>query len=421
MAAARANGWMEAATTHMLRKQKPKGYWTKEKVFEEAKKYSYLTEWINASSGSYTVAKRNGWLATACAHMQSPKVAMGYWSKERLLEDAMKYASRVEWKKSSSSAYATASAKGFLNECCSHMEQLVKPVGYWNKERCIESAQKYPTVVAWSIEESGAYDAAKGKPWYGEATKHMVKTFSHGEYTIYSFLLSHDIKFTYQKRFKNLKDKGQLPYDFYLDDVELVIEYQGRQHFETSKTSLFKKSAEDQPRRDLIKKKFAENNNLFYLDIDTQKTEKIEQALINKLMEIAAIKGRKILFNRRELTANELSTLGSLGVWTKEAVIKDALKFKTLKEWSSNGNAASQIAYKNGWIKEATSHMIQTQKPKGYWTKDRVMNSARTFQSSSDWLKAEKSAWATAQRMGWLEEATVHMPNRSKKVRVLKV
>jgi hypothetical protein len=341
--------------------------------------------------------------------MQSPKVAMGLWTKERLLEDSKKYDSRTNWKKANPSAYTTAASKGFLEECCAHMQLLVKPVGYWNRERCIESAKKYPTIIAWSVGESGAYDASKGKSWYAEATQHMVKTFSHGEFTIYSYLLSHDIEFTYQKRFKDLKDKAQLPYDFYLDKFRLVIEYQGRQHFSTSKNSIFRKNAEDQTRRDLIKKQYAEKNKLFYLDIETQKTEEIELELFNKISDIAKLNGEVLNLKRRNLNLEELAVLGNLGVWTKDAVIKDALKYETLKEWSSNKNAASQIAYKNGWIKEATAHMIPAQKPKGYWTKEKVLKSAQGFQFRSDWLKQDKSAYATAQAKGWLEEATAHM------------
>jgi hypothetical protein len=121
MGAARENGWIEDATAHMHSRQKPKGYWTKERVFEEAKKYSYLTEWVKAGGGSYTVAKRNEWLTEACSHMQSPKVPMGYWTKERLIEDAKKYSSRVEWKKANGSAYATAGSNKWLDLCCAHM------------------------------------------------------------------------------------------------------------------------------------------------------------------------------------------------------------------------------------------------------------------------------------------------------------
>jgi hypothetical protein len=416
MGAARENGWMQEATAHMVLKQKPKGYWTKDRVLEEAKKYSYPAEWSKAGGGSFSTAQRNQWLTEACAHMKSPKVPMGYWTKEKLIEDAQKYSSRAEWKKANGSAYATARTNKWLDECCSHMQLLVKPAGYWTKERCLESAKKYPTIVAWSVGENGAYDAAKGKPWYADATKHMVKTFSHGEYTIYSFLLSHDIKFTYQKRFKDLKDKAQLPYDFYVDELDLVIEYQGRQHFGTSKTSLFRKNAEDQPRRDAIKKDYALRNGLFYLDIETQKSDEIERQLIEKIKEISSLKNKNFLLKRRDLTSEEESILSNLGVWTKENVLKDALKYKTLKEWFGNDNAAAQVAYKNGWIKEATAHMTPSQKPKGYWTKERVIASASKYQSSSDWIKGEGGAWSKAQANGWLEEATAHMPNRVKKI-----
>jgi very-short-patch-repair endonuclease len=412
MGAARENGWIEDATAHMHSRQKPKGYWTKERVFEEAKKYSYLTEWVKAGGGSYTVAKRNEWLTEACSHMQSPKVPMGYWTKERLIEDAKKYSSRVEWKKANGSAYATAGSNKWLDLCCAHMEFLQRPNGYWTKEKCLESSLKYPTIQAWAMGDGPAYDAAKRQPWYKETIAHMAKVVSHGEYTIYVYLLKHDISFTHQKRFSDLKDKKHLPYDFYLPDFNLIIEYQGRQHFSTSKSSMFRKDATSQPRRDAIKRKYALSNGFKYLEIEAQKSGEIEAILKGKLEEIT---GAPFDSKSRELTESEEKLLKNLNVWTKEAVLEDAKKYSYLKDWAANGNAASQIARKNGWFKEATAHMILLEKPKGYWTKERVLESALNFQSSSEWLKNERGAWAKAQASGWLEEATAHMPNRQKK------
>lgn len=55
---------------------------------------------------------------------------------------------------------------------------------------------------------------------------------SKGEKLISSFLKEHNINFEQQKRFKECKFKRALPFDFYLPDYNLCIEYQGIQHFE---------------------------------------------------------------------------------------------------------------------------------------------------------------------------------------------
>lgn len=398
----------------MQSQRKPSGYWTKERVLEDAKKHSYLMLWINAKQSGYSAAKKNGWLKEACLHMISPKKSMGFWTKENLIEDARKYSTKTIWKKHSGSAYATALKKGILEECCAHMESIRKPDGYWTKDKCLESAKKYQTISAWGKTEGNAYDAAKRNGWVKEITNHMVKVFSHGEYTIYRYLLQHDIKFEYQKRFKELKDKRELPYDFYLNDFNLVIEYQGRQHFETSSTSRFRKDSISQPRRDAIKKQYALDNALFYLDITAEKTNDIELAVRQKLKEISALQNKKINLTKRDLTSEEISLLSNLGAWTKETVMADARKYSKTTDWNNCGNAASQVARKKGWYEEATQHMTRSQRPKGYWTKERVLEDAKKYKSKKEWFTKSQSGYATAQAKGWLNEATQHMPKLQK-------
>lgn len=327
MTAARVNGWIPAATAHMLSNQKTKGFWTKDRVLEDAKKYSYLAQWIKAKPSGYDAAKRNGWLEESRVHMESPKKPMNFWTKQTLIEDAGKYSTKSQWKANNASAYATALNKGFLDDCCAHMESIRKHDGYWTKENCLTSAKKYQTIAAWSKAEGNAYDATKRNGWLKAITAHMVKVFSHGEYTIYSYLLQHGIKFAYQQRFSDLKDKRELPYDFFVNDFNLVIEYQGRQHFETSATSRFRKDAISQPRRDAIKKEYALKKGMFYLDISAEKTDEIESAVYQKLKEISILQNKNLNLVRRDLTNEEISLLASLGVWSKEAVLVDARKY----------------------------------------------------------------------------------------------
>lgn len=54
---------------------------------------------------------------------------------------------------------------------------------------------------------------------------------SKGENEIRSFLEQNNIKYEQQKTFENCRDKKPLPFDFYLPDYNMCIEYQGEQHF----------------------------------------------------------------------------------------------------------------------------------------------------------------------------------------------
>ena len=394
----------------MEKKYVQRGYWqVKANVITDAKNYSYQSEWAKASGGAFSSAKRYGWLDDASAHMQSPKVPMGHWTIKNLLQDAKKYQSRSAWKRDSGSAYATAAVKGHLAQCCEHMVRTRNPDGHWTRDRVIESAREYQTIASWSIAHSGAYDAAKSNNWLTDATIHMVRVFSHGEYTIYALLLQYDINFIYQKRFVDLRDKAPLPIDFYLPEYNLAIEFHGRQHFSISKSSMFKKDFANMQRRDSIKREYAKSNGMAYLEIDTPDVDQIETAIIQRIAKLAMSMGISKPLTKRDLSLYELQTLSSLGAWSKEAVAADACKYSLLKDWINCGNAAYQIACKNGWVDEVTSHMARSQKPKGYWTKERVFDDAKLYKSKMEWFRSSQSAWATAQRNGWLDECSIHM------------
>jgi hypothetical protein len=55
---------------------------------------------------------------------------------------------------------------------------------------------------------------------------------SKGEIKIKKLLEDNKINFIPQKKFDECKNKQKLPFDFYLPDYNVVIEYQGRQHFQ---------------------------------------------------------------------------------------------------------------------------------------------------------------------------------------------
>ena len=57
----------------MNSKEKPKGYWTKERCQEEALKYESRLDFAKNSGGAYYKASKNNWLNDICSHMKSSK------------------------------------------------------------------------------------------------------------------------------------------------------------------------------------------------------------------------------------------------------------------------------------------------------------------------------------------------------------
>lgn len=98
---------------------------------------------------------------------------------------------------------------------------------------------------------------------------------SIGENFISLFLKNNKITFETQKTFKGLKMKRKLKVDFYIEKYNLVIEYNGRQHYEPVETFDGKRGLLRTQKSDNIKKQFCNNNNINFevirYDQDTEK------------------------------------------------------------------------------------------------------------------------------------------------------
>ena len=169
------HGWYEECTAHMIEESKPAGYWTKENVLIEALKYKNKSDWRKNSSGSLYVAFKNKWVDECCKHMIEIKKPLGYWTKEKCFEEALKYNNRSEWNKKSCPSYTAAKKYGWFEECTAHMTLLVRPNGTWTKELLIIEAKKWKTLSEWRKFGDG-YSRVKAYDCYDECTQHMTRT-----------------------------------------------------------------------------------------------------------------------------------------------------------------------------------------------------------------------------------------------------
>ena len=93
-------------------KTKPNGYWTKENVFAEARKYNTRKEFEKGCGSAYVTARRNGWISEMTWFVDG-KIK---WTKEKVFEEARKYKTKAEFKKCCGRAYQVACRNGLLSK-----------------------------------------------------------------------------------------------------------------------------------------------------------------------------------------------------------------------------------------------------------------------------------------------------------------
>lgn len=103
---------------------------------------------------------------------------------------------------------------------------------------------------------------------------------SKGEDVIKNFLTDKKINFISQYKFEDCRGKSRpLPFDFYLTDYNICIEYDGKQHF---KYGCFNMDLLDLMNRkycDDYKTKYCEDNNILLIRISYWEKDKIENIL----------------------------------------------------------------------------------------------------------------------------------------------
>ena len=139
-----------------------KGKWSKEKCFEEAKKYKTRSEFQKNASHAYHKSIEHGWIDEMDWFPKNRTHPNGYWrNKENFLKEANKYGSKKELEKNNLAAYAAGLKYGYFKDVKWKYERKVLPIGYWkNKEHVMEEAKKYTSRNEFRKGNQSAYWAA---------------------------------------------------------------------------------------------------------------------------------------------------------------------------------------------------------------------------------------------------------------------
>jgi very-short-patch-repair endonuclease len=157
----------------------------------------------------------------------------------------------------------------------------------WKKRTCQDDLPSNPERVY------------KNKGWVDYYTFFNTDKFdsmSAGEKRILNYLKRKNIKFVTQKKFDDCKNIYRLPFDFYLPDYNVLIEFDGEQHFKKSNFSksdeINRMKFEQIQKNDRIKTRYCAKNNIILLRFDTKDLANniIEWSLDNELTRILAEK-----------------------------------------------------------------------------------------------------------------------------------
>lgn len=99
----------------MEKEVKPRGYWTKERVFEAARNYNTKGEFHKKNKKAYEAAWRNKWLNEMNWFVEGKK-PNGYWTKEMVFKESLKYDTKNDFQTFSGVAYVIAHRNGWLDE-----------------------------------------------------------------------------------------------------------------------------------------------------------------------------------------------------------------------------------------------------------------------------------------------------------------
>jgi hypothetical protein len=187
---------------------------------------------------------------------------------------------------------------------------LPDDINYWTKEQLFDffvtkSVEKHGKIYEYSIDRFIDLDkpaevfCKKHGTWFSINPKQHIKgkkcpfdNESSGENLVRVFLEEKNINFTQYYRFDKCVSEVnnrcyKLPFDFYLPDYNILIEYDGEQHYKPIKIWGGEEGFERQQKLDLIKNKFAVDNNINLIRIPykVKKVEDLKKYLPNDLFK----------------------------------------------------------------------------------------------------------------------------------------
>ena len=109
-----------------------------------------------------------------------------------------------------------------------------------------------------------------------------------------------------------------------------------------------------------------------------------------------------------------MTVLNPKGKWSDEkTIINEAKKYSSKSEWQDKSVGSYEAAKRLGIFEKASKHM---KRPKTIikWTKQAILKDAQKYKYRTEWQRNSYGAWEASKKMNLYSEATKHMPKRKK-------
>lgn len=428
---AKLNGWLDEMDWLAKTNRKPVGYWKeKNNVFEESKKYNNRSDFCEGCYLAYIIAKNNGWLNEMTWLKKTRNSPKGYWEdREKVFKEARKYKYKSEFRHKAPSAYKSALLHHWLGEM--EFETKVSkgdPRGPIHIIYVyIDEVNKYAYV--------GATNDMKRRDWEHKNQKNdpVYKYFYGKSLKIPAYKILLDgltiVERQREERVQSLYYRDVLHYTL-INNINLTGENVGSvgslikkwtkkavlreaEKYKTP-TEFFTKSA---GAYDAALKYKMMNNETFPWFYSKRmpprwwsvKEHVFEESKNYKSWNEFFLKSPAAHFSaRKHKWEDEMTWLlrdqVPQGYWqNEENVIEESKKYSTRTDFFKGCHAAYDYAAKNNlwekmpWIKTKV-------KEHGYWTKERVFEEGGKYSTKMEFKRGAPTAYSLATKNNWINE-----------------
>jgi hypothetical protein len=154
---------------------------------------------------------------------------------------------------------------GIISDCCEFIDKAKEIHGDKYDYSLVEYVNSQ-TKIKIICYEHGIFKMKPNNHLSGQCCP-QCRNKSFGEKYINDWLIKHSIEFERQKCFDNCKNIKQLKFDFWIPNKNILIEYDGKQHYEPIKYMGGENGFKSVRINDKIKTEYASNNNFILLRI----------------------------------------------------------------------------------------------------------------------------------------------------------
>lgn len=350
--------------------------WTKEKVFEEARKYTTKHLFHKKSRGAYGAAERNGWFDEMIWFETSNPNKPRVWSKNIVFEFAKNFHTKIEFRKANKSAYNVACKNNWLIEMNWLDISVREP---YTKAEVLSIARKYTTKNDFRKSVPNVYNSAQKKGWLKEMTWFVTAPkYDQHNYCVYVYV----------------DEDNMVAY------VGLTVDRQ-RRHFNHSTGYDRKGKTSKSPVYIYFQSIGKVVPHPIYLEekLTASEARKKEHNWILKYQSM----GYRLLNTAK--TGEGIGSLGSAALkWTKPRVFKEAQKYQSRTDFATKCSGAYTVATKRGWINQMSWMKEKWAHPSSKWTKDSVFEESQKYSTRREFQDKAKGAYSKALQHGWLED-----------------